>query len=247
MEFLDTVWNELSSNIVFYISLIPLGVGLWKWKALSRFLRIFYGYLLLDLLIAFVFKLFIWSARTFPETIVPVLELYQIENTNFLGILYHINVVGMLSWYFHKVIPNAIISTLIRWFSSGLVLAILINYLFIEGYREMGLFNPTMASFCGFIFPLLHLWYLFRQDYQLVLTRNPYFWIALGLVFAMLLGFFKALVGGLIFGMDYPLFTLINIPNNILIAFSYLIYSVGFLFSHNTAYLAEPPNSTILK
>jgi len=242
MELSEADWTQASilfSRLTFYCSFIPLAIGLLRRQFFSKEIKIFYLYLLIDLLIAALIQFFLWSIEIFPDFILPILERLGIGDTNFFGILYNINVVGVLGWYFSKVIPNPKISFHINWVSKALVVTMIINYLFIEGFRGLGTFNPTVAATCGFIFPSIHLWYLFRQDYQLVLARNPYFWIALGLVFSMLLGFFKALTGDQIFDINYILFTKFNITNNILIIISYSFFCIAFLKTYNLEFLRE--------
>lgn len=242
MDLSDSDWKEftiISSRVAFYVSFLPIIIGFLKRKHFSNSIKIFYLYLIVDLLIAFVIQLFIWSVAKFPDTLVPIVKELGITSTNFFIILYNINVVGVLGWYFSSVISAPKISKPIKWASWILVLLMILNYFFIEGYQDLGVFNPTAASICGFVFPLIHLWYLFRQDYQLVLARNPYFWIALGLVVATLLGLFQSIAGDQLFKTDYPLFAKFNISKNGLIIISFLFFGISFWQAENTAYLRE--------
>lgn len=227
----------LFSRITFYFSFIPIIIGFLKRRFFSRPVSIFYLYLLSDLSIAFLIQLFLWALAKYPDSFIPLIEYFKITDTNFFGILYHLNVVGILGWYFSTVTTNTSISKTINRVSKVLVLAMLINYLFLEGFRAIGVFNPTAAAICGFVFPLVHLWYLYRQDYQLHLARNPYFWFAAGLVFSMLLGFFKTFTGEPMFENAFHLFCLFNLIKDVLIMVSFIFFTIGFLNAHNLEFL----------
>lgn len=238
----ETTWNNIAtifSQIAFYISFVPVVIGTLKRKLFSKSLHIFYGYLLIDLLIAASIQLFLWSIKQYPDVMIPLLEQWKISDTNFFNIFYKVNTVAMLGWYFSTIIPNISVARLIKWGSRLLVVLMIINCLFIEGFRVAGFFSPTVATICGFVFPAIHLWYLFREDQVLILTRNPYFWIALGLVVSNVLRFFFTLTGQQLFDADFVLFSQLNVFTDVLVGIGYLFFGLGFFYAHNVEFLHE--------
>ncbi|MBK7873690.1 MAG: hypothetical protein IPJ74_25040 [Saprospiraceae bacterium] len=129
--------------------LIPIAVAIWQRKSLNEPLRVFFWYRVFALLFNIVQHLFFWFANKYYEDIKDYLDWWGIQDTSFLSILFYINDFIFIGWFYYLLLRYNRYGNYIKWLSTILLIIVLINYLFIEGYQIFGKFNPTaVAIFC---------------------------------------------------------------------------------------------------
>ena len=217
--------------------LIPIFFALRRWKYLNKPLRVFFWYCIVYFLVNLTHQMFIWATGYFRAFFVPLLNTYHITDTNFMGILAYLTHFAFLGWYFYKVMPHEKIAKSICWLSSSLFIAAIIDYLFIGDFRDYGVFTPAASTIFCFVLPAIHLWFLYRNDAKVPLSKNPYFWIALGLFLPHLVSFFLYLMGDSIYKEDYSLFVKISIVKIILDIIGQVLLAVGFYYARYSKFL----------
>lgn len=208
--------------------LFPILSALKNRKHLNKVLVLFLMYCITKLCVSLLHQWVIWATGYFRDIAVPILNKYQITDTNFMGILAYLTNFGFLGWYFYKVIPHKKTAQGIRWLSTGLFVFAIIDYLFIEGFRAFGIFNPSASAIFCFVLPLIHLWFLYRENSRVPLIKNPYFWIAIGLLLPNLVGCFLHFTGNALNTEDFPLFAKISIGKMILDIIGQILLAIGF-------------------
>jgi hypothetical protein len=216
---------------------LPILFALFRWKYLNKVLKIFYWYCITKLIVSLLHQAFIWATGYFRDFAVEWLGKWHIENTNFMSILAYLTNFAFLGWYFYKVIPQEKIATSIRWLSIGLFVFAIIDYLFIEDFRSYGIFNPGASAIFCFILPLIHLWFLYREDSRVPLSKNPYFWIAMGLLIPNLVGCFLHFVGNGIYDADFTLYVKINVGKTCLSIIGQILLAIGFNYARYSQFL----------
>jgi hypothetical protein len=221
-------YMKLFAKIETAIMLVPITVAFYNRNYLNRPLKIFLWFCIAKFSVNFIHQSIIWIVTEYQDKWVPILNKWQITDTNFMGILAYLTNFGFLGWYFYQVIPHDKIAKGIRWLSMGLFIFAIIDYLFIEDFRAFGIFNPSASAIFCFILPLIHLWFLYREDSRVPLSKNPYFWISMGLLIPNLVGCFLHFVGNGIYDADFPLFTKITIGRSCLSMFGQILLAIGF-------------------
>lgn len=227
----------LAGKVATGFMLIPIFFALRKWKYLNKPLKIFLWYCIATFLVSLIHQLFIWATGYFRAFFVPLLNKYHITDTNFMGILAYLTNFAFLGWYFYKVMPHEKIAKGILWLSSGLFIAAIIDYLFIGDFRDYGVFTPAASAIFCFVLPLIHLRFLYRYDAKVPLSKNPYFWIDMGLLIPNLMGFFLHFTGNAIYGEDYSLFVKISIVKIILSIIGQVLLAIGFYYARYSKFL----------
>lgn len=248
MTEIEKIFNNLlafSGKIGTVFMLAPLILAFINRKSLNSILKKFQIFCLFAFLIALLFQGTILLVDNFHNTFVPLLNKWEIHDMNFMSILAYLNHFGLLGWYFSIVIPNIRVAKIVKWVSIFLFCAAIINYLFIEGFRVYGIFNPTASAIFCFTLPLIHLWYLFNEDNKVPLTKNSYFWFSMGLLIPNMIGFFLHFAGEKIYGTDFILFCKISIGKCIFSIIGQILLAIGFYYSRYTKYLPKNTPSVI--
>lgn len=217
--------------------LISIIFGLYRRKHLNKPLKVFLWYCIATLFVSVLHQTFIWATGYFRDIAVPLLNKYHIEDTNFMGILAYLSNFSLLGWYFQEVIPHEKIAQSVRWISKGLFVFALIDYLFIGDFREYGVFSPAASSIFCFILPLIHLWFLYREDARVPLSKNPYFWVAIGLLLPNLVGCFLHFTGNAIYGEDFTLFVKISTGKMVIEIIGQIFLAIGFNYARFAQFL----------
>jgi hypothetical protein len=234
--FLEKLMIQLSKFTTAFM-LLPIFCGFLKWKYLNRPLKIFLWYCIAKLFVNLLHQGFIWATGYFRDIAVPLLNKYNITDTSFMGIFAYLTNFAFLGWYFYKVIPHEKIAQGVRWLSTGLFVFAIIDYLFIENFRYYGVFNPTASAIFCFLLPLIHLWFLYREDSRVPLSKNPYFWIGMGLLMPNLVGCFLHFTGNALNIEDFPLFAKISIGKMFLDMIGQIFLAIGFNYARYSQFL----------
>ena len=238
LKLLNSLFIEVAKIATFSL-IIPILVGTIKWKDFNKPLKVILLFCILSLFNALIEQVFYWSTTNYKTFWVPYLNKWNIHNTIFLSILALVTEITLLSWYFSLTIPNQKIKRIIRLVSIGLLLSVIINYLFYEGFRVPSVFNDSAVGIFCFTLPLIHLKVLYHLDSKVVITKNPYFWIALGLVVYYLIGFFLDFAGKTVFETDRALFYKISIADNLVYIIGNLFMAIGFYYARYVKYLPQ--------
>jgi hypothetical protein len=231
--FLWSVLLSISSKIATFIYLIPIIVALLNYKQLNKPLKLFLIYSIIAQLAAFLLISFIWFVDNYTKFSMPYLEYWKISDTNFLGIIAHLNNFIFLGLYFSLLLPIRLIKPI----AITLSVFAFINYLFIEGYNVYGTFNPIASVIFSFILPAIQSWFLFTKESKVSISKNPYFWICIGLLFPNITTLFLEFSGSKIYSTDYDLFCKISVFSVLTLIIGKIFIAIGFYYARYTEYL----------
>ncbi len=218
--------------------ILPILIGLWQGRVLNKPLRFFLLYLIAGLTIALLEQLFLWSTSAYYPAWKPYLDYWKIGDTNFIQILYYLKNFALLGWFYTLLLPNQV-GIWVKRVSVLLFVVALINYLFIEGYHVYGVFNPTADAVFCFVLPMIYLGYLYRQDSIVPLSKNPYFWISLGLVVPNLISLVFHFVGNQLIETDFILFAKLTFGKNGIAIIGNILLAIGFYYARYTQFLTN--------
>ncbi|MDX1941664.1 MAG: hypothetical protein SFU99_13985 [Saprospiraceae bacterium] len=219
----------------------PIILAFWNRNILNQPLKVFFIYCIATFCINLIEQLFILGWINNYEIVIEIVEYLDIENTNFMLILYHLKDFAFLGWFYSILMPFRY-SIWIKRIAFLLFIAALINYLFIEGYKGYGIFNPTTDAIFSFSLPAIYLRYLYKNMLNVPISKNSYFWISFGLIFTNLIGFFLYLIGDTLHTYYYPLFTKLSISRNGFDMIAQVLLSIGFLYTPFAKYIPLPEN-----
>lgn len=221
------------------VSFLPLVVGIIKRMYFNKALKVYWLFLLVSLLLYALEPAFIWMVKGNLEFWVPVLKACNISNTNFLRYTFHINNFTLLGWFLYLILkPRSVTMALTtRWLSVALLVAVTINYFFIQGHNVAGGFNSTVSALYCFVLPLLSMWFIFNHESRVPLGHNPYFWINLGLIIPNILGIFLYFAGDILSNEDYEMYAWLNIAKYLIEILAQLLTALGFYYARNVKYL----------
>ncbi|MBL7783229.1 MAG: hypothetical protein JNM22_18510 [Saprospiraceae bacterium] len=223
------------------ISFLPLVVGIIKRSYFNKALKVYWLFLLVSLLLYALEPAFIWMVKRDLDFWIPVLKACSISDTNFLRYTFHINNFTLLGWFLYLILkPRSVTMALTtRWLSIALLIAVTINYFFIQGYNVAGGFNSTVSALYCFTLPLLSMWFIFNHESRVPLGHNPYFWINLGLIIPNILGIFLYFAGDILSREDYVLYARLNIAKYLIEMLAQILTAIGFYYAKNVKYLQQ--------
>ncbi len=209
------------------VILIPILVALWQRKHLNRPLKIFWIYRIIYFVINILEQAFYHFAVKYYEYIKAYLIYWGVSDTSFLSILYYINTFICLSWFYYLLLPRPLSIWIFR-IGMTLIVASVINYMFLEGYQAFGFYNPTASAIFAFSVAGLYLWHAYKNDLALPITKNPYFWLSIGLMLPYVISFFLYLVQNVMLEDNYTLFVTLSILKNCFVIIGQLFIAFGF-------------------
>lgn len=233
----------LVSKITVAIMIIPIIMAIFQWKHLNKPLKIFFWFIVCLIAANLLEQGIIWYVVNYYEKAKPWLDYWAIRDTNFLAILYRLSHFFWLGWFYSILVPGNI-GTGIRWLAGILFVAALVNYLFIEGYHGFGKFNPAAAAIFTFGLAAFYLWYVYRSQLALPLTKNAYFWLSLALIIPDLAGFFLFLVGDYSHEENLAMFITMSIMKNGFMIISWILMAIGFYRARYARFVPLPSSAT---
>ncbi|WP_373553708.1 hypothetical protein [Haliscomenobacter sp.] len=230
-------------KVVSAVMIIPIMAALIKWKYLDRKLKIFLAFCVISLAIALLEQLFLWSAKKYyHEFWKPILDYWEIKNTFFLQILAHVRDFVLLGWFFSTVLYPGKVYKLVGLISMILAIASIVNYIFIEGYKELGVFNPTADAIYCFIVPMIGMWYLYHNDSKIAMYKNPVFWISLGLILPNLMSLFLYFTSDFLQKEDYTLYVNLMLIKNFFEIIGIILITIGFAHAYYMRFFYPEPS-----
>jgi hypothetical protein len=228
------------SRVATFLILLPLAVSFWQRRQLNSALKSVYLYFIILLVISIILQIILWAVDNYTDFFVPILTKLDIQDMSFISILEVINQLILLSWFYAHVFRNTTLSKTIQYTSGALIISCLINYFFIEGYNVPSIFNGSILSIYFTILPLIHFRFIFTNpSTQIMLRKNPYFWINLAILLRHIMGLFLQLAGKKMFTTDVPLFLVVNVADDFLQVISLILFAIGFYYARYTKYLPE--------
>ena len=235
--------DKLLGKIATIAMLIPIIIAFVKYLYLNKALKIMLWFCLMRFLVSLINVFIIWLVNSYKLFFEPILNKLDIHNMNFISILAFLNNFGFLGWYFYIVINKSKYADIVRILSIFLFTTALVNYFFIEGYKIPSIYNSTMSSIFCFTLPLIHLWFIFNENTKVLINKNPYFWLALGLFIPNLLIFIFALAGKKMNLTDNLLYLKVDIVSSIVQIIGFILVAIGFYYAHYTKYLPQQSRS----
>ena len=237
--------QEKAFNVLFVLfgkmvtisMILPLLAAFLKRKALNRSLKFFLWYCIVVFITTFMIEIFIWAATKYYESWKSFLIPWHLADTNFFSVFAYLYDFGLLGWYFVSVMPNKNIARFTKWVCTVALLMSLSNYFFIKGYYTYDSFSQTLISIFKFVIPLYSLWLIYNDEGKVPITKNPYFWICLGLLIPGMVGLFAEVVGEKLYGSDTILFYKLEIGSNVINIIGQILFAIGFYYAPYTEFL----------
>lgn len=243
MSTIEQAWNDFFiqfGRITIATMIIPVIVALFYKKQWNRPLRVAFIYCLLTFGINLFEQVIIWLINNYTAFFLPYLKRWSIGNTFFLIILYYLKNYLVLGWFYSLIFPIVPFNRYIIWAGRTLALVAIINHCFIEGFRDLGVFNPIINSVFMTVLPLLYLWVSQKHSSRIPLKKNPYFWISLGLLVPKVVVFFQDLAGDYIYGSDFILYVKVQTAVNSLEILGQVLIAIGFVHSRYARFIELP-------
>lgn len=216
-------------QITIVVMIIPIVTAIVYWKNLDRKLKIFFLFCCVTLFLSGTEIFLIWNVKKYyQEFWKPILDYWNIENTNFFAILFYLRDFILLGWFFSKVLRPLKIALWIKLISVILAILSIVNYVFIEGYLEPGIFNPTADAMFCFIIPMIGIWYVYCSDIKIEMNKNPVFWICLGLILPNLLSLFLYFTSDYLQAEDFSLYVNFMLIKNFFEIIGIILLTIGF-------------------
>jgi len=174
------------------------------------------------------------------KLIEPFLTYFGIPDTSFLGIFFYGLSLLFIGRFYYILLGRANRGEIILATSYLLLFSAIINYLFIEGYKVYGKFNPAAVAIFLFISAVYYLYHLFRSNLALPIRRNPYFWISLGIIIPNIIGVFLFIVGDVVHKEDYQLFTTLSSFKNAFLIIGQILMAIGFYHAPYSRFITLP-------
>jgi hypothetical protein len=184
-------------------------------------------------------QLFSWATLHYYDFWQPILERYEIDSTNPFSIFAYINCFPLYGIYFSRTIPNPKLKKPILYGSYFLMGITSIDYFFVTGYNNFSSFSQTILVFYALILPCVHLWYIYREESKVVLNRNPYFWIAFGIILPNVMSIWSNIYGSRLYEADFVLFCQVSIADILFYGIGMLLIARGFYFAYYAQYLPQ--------
>lgn len=235
----------LIGKITVAISCIPIITGLYRRKALNQPLFLFLVFKILSLCVNLFEQLIIWISITNYKWIEPYLSYFDIQDTSFIGIFFYILSFIFIGKFYYLLLGKENKGNIILWVSYLLLFCCIVNYLFIEGYKVYGKFNPAVVAIFSFTSAVYYLYHLFRANLALPVRRNPYFWLSLGIILPNVIGIFLFIVGDVVHREDYQLFTTLSSFKNAFLIIGHLLMAIGFYHAPYTRFITLPDEKRV--
>lgn len=220
-------------RVVIATMVIPIIAAMARWHFFTKKLKIFFFFCLVTFLLSITEIVLIWHVRKYYPTFwKPILTYLEIKDTNFFQILFHLRDFLLLGWFYSKVLAPQKVS---NWVGKGAVILSamsIVNYIFVEGYSEPGLFNPTADAVFSFVVPMIGLWYIYHGASKIDMYKNPVFWISIGLILPNLLGLFMFFTADFIQKEDFELYVKLMIFTNFFQIIGIILITIGFAHAY---------------
>ena len=241
MNELEKYYNEIfniSGKIATAFSILPLLVAYICRKNLNKTMKAFLWYLLIRFSLNVLTELFIWSANKHYKVFwKPILQPLKIENTFFFNGFFTLNVYISLGLFYYLLFKKEKIGQIIKYSAIFLFFFQIINYLFIDGFRDFGLVGPTVASSFMIFLPCYYLWYISNQPTELPISKNSYFWISIAVSIPHLITLLFMVIANKIYTENFILYCKIHIGRNFIEILSQFIFAYAFTKAKYLKYL----------
>lgn len=238
-------WNQFMIDFGEYsiaTMAIPVVVALLYRKQWHKPLRVVFYYVLATLGVNLLEQGVIWMVNHYQDFWVPIMQKVGIGNTFFLLILYYLKDYLFLGWFLSLIFPKANQRNWVYWLSWSLAGFAVIDYLFFEGFREMGPINSGLDTLFLFVMPLLYLWVSRRESIRIPSKNNPYFWICLGIAIPNVLSLFLYLAGNEIHRLDFVLFAQLTCVRNAIDMIGQGLIAWGFSKARFARFIEQEAN-----
>jgi hypothetical protein len=229
----------ISGRVATILMLVPLMYSIIYLKNSDKALKIMQLFCFIRFIISILTQSIIWIIKTNKDVFIPILNFLDIHNMNFISILAHLSNFSILGWYFSVVIINKKTSQIIISISILLFVTSLLNYFFVQGYKDHNVFNSTSSNIFCFILPSIHLWFLYLIDSKVQLYKNPYFWVSFGLIIPNLFGLLTSIISKKLHDTDLVLYYQVDIVYILLQIIGYFFISKGFYYARYTKYMPK--------
>ena len=210
---------------VIYSMILPILVALFYWKEFNKSLKIFFAYVVATLVINLLELWYITELSKYVSE--EWLEL-TCKSTNFFFIFHQLKNFAFLGWFYNVLLAAHGYGHWVKRLAAFLCMASVVFYIVEKGWCNYGAFGPTAEAIFMFALPFFYLWYLYRNDLSVPLTKNAYFWISLALAAPNLIGLFLFFTGETIQTDDFCLFTRIATVKNGFEIIGQVLLCIGF-------------------
>jgi hypothetical protein len=232
MNEIDKYYNELlnlSGKVTTAFSILPILVGAVFYKRFfTKPLKIFFWYLVVRFSLNVLMEVFIWSAnKHYLIFWKPIFKALQIENTLFFNGFFFLNNFILIGFFYYTLLNIDKKTQWLKYLTIGLSIFEVINYFFIDGFRQFGMVGPIVVNSFTVLLPCYYLWHLSNSPPNLPILKNTYFWISLSLFIAHLIAFLFMFTGAKLYETDFALYCKTSILRN----FVEISSQIGFIFA----------------
>jgi hypothetical protein len=231
-----SIWMLLA-QVALGTMLLPIIAALRHLKKFNPALKVFVYFLIAHLFIAIGEQVVYWLMVQRNPYILAFLRYFSLKTFNFYEIFFILKDFTLLGYFFYLLLIPRPKAKWVLWVSYSLLTAILVNYFFIEKPDAYGSFNSTSLAFFNFTLPIIYMWILYHGDSKIPLSKNPYFWINVGLIIPNLLSIFLYFAGEKIQTTDLLLYTKIMIGRSIIEMISQILFTIGFAYGRYAQFL----------
>lgn len=237
----ESYFNQLlaiSGSLTTYFSILPILLACFFLKNLNRPLILFFWYLVARFVLNLITILFVWSVNKYYDQFwKPLLTSLKIEDTNFFSGIFILNDIIFIGFYFSILNISNTIRARISFITIILIVFQGFNYFFIDGFRSLGTIGNIVSTCFLIILSGFYLLVISKNPPKLTITKNSFFWIAIGLFIPHIFGLFNILVVELLFKSDFVLFCKARIFRNFLQMLSEVLFMISFCFAKYQKYL----------
>lgn len=230
----------ISGKITIFTMAFPIIAALLYWRELNKVLKIFFVYCLVTFTLNCLELLYVYGVNNYTSFFEPWLAITDYR-LNFLLIFYQLRNFIILGWLFSLLLKVHGQGQKLWSISLFLSLAAIVAYILEKGWKNYGVFTPTVAAVFLVVVPLLYLWFLVRSSLSVPIMKNPYFLIGIGLAIPNLISLFLFFMGDPLQANHFCLFARLSIAKNCFLTIGQLLFALAFWRAHFTKYI--PPTA----
>lgn len=216
--------------------ILPIIVAFIKLKYLNKILKFFLYYCFATFSLNLLDILYIAAVNNYTDLFDKWLIITD-GNVSFSMIIHQLKNFILLGWFYSRLLNEYSIGKWIWKLSLVLCTVVTISYIMEKGWKNYGVFGPTVEAIFLFTVPLLYLWYLYKSNLAFPFTKNSYFWISFGLAVTNLIGLFLYFTGDIILKEDFCLFVRFSTVRNFIEMIAQILLAIGFYHAPYAKYV----------
>lgn len=218
---------EKTGHIYTVLLLVPVVTALVYWKQLNKPLKVFFWYLVARVAIVITSEALYWAFVKYNAFWSPFLKAAGISNMHFMNIFVSMAQVMGMGYFYILISRSPAFNRVVRYVAGGLLLLILLDYFFFEGYKQFGRWTWVEGIYI-LVLPGVFLWRIIKKDTDVVPLKNAYFLVSLGLFIPHLIALIYSFLGNSLYETHLVLFVKLQLARNGINVFGQLLFFLAF-------------------